>query len=220
MHGWTGPPTRWSTPHRGGGGLALGGRRRAPARPWCRAGSCTRRGCRRTWRPEVPAAGDGHGGCGAERREPRHARARWIVRRAVLRRTSFCISFFGGSIAATRALRPTGQVGSSGTAAARSACILTRLTGAYGRRCAGRSGLRCCSETPKPDAVATRQESARVHLSAMVVVGCPRIRFGVSRVMRTKFAVAAFLGGRHSGWQKLTSLKHQLIRSLRAHWPA
>ena len=83
MHGWTGPPTRWSTPHRGGGGLALGGRRRAPARPWCRAGSCTRRGCRRTWRPEVPAAGDGHGGCGAERREPRHARARWIVRRAV-----------------------------------------------------------------------------------------------------------------------------------------
>ena len=91
------------------------------------------------------------------------------MRRAV-RRTSFCISFLGGSIAATRALRPTGVAGSSGTAAS-SACILTTLTGAYGRRCAGRSGLRCCSEIPKPDAAARRHENASVDLSnAMVVV--------------------------------------------------
>ena len=92
------------------------------------------------------------------------------MRRVDRRRTSFCISFLGGSIAATRALRPTGVVGSSGTAAS-SACILTTLTGAYGRRCAGRSGLRCCSEIPKPDAAARRHENASVDLSnAMVVV--------------------------------------------------
>ena len=78
------------------------------------------------------------------------------------RGTNFCISFLGGIIAATRALRPTGA-GSSGTAAS-SACILTTLTDPYCRRCAGRSGLRCCTETPKPDAAATRQ-NASVHLT-------------------------------------------------------
>ena len=46
------------------------------------------------------------------------------------RGTNFCISFLGGIIAATRALRPTGA-GSSGTAAS-SACILTTRTDAYG----------------------------------------------------------------------------------------
>ena len=79
-------------------------------------------------------------------------------------RTSFCISFLGGSIA----LRPAGGGGSSGTETA-SACILTTLTGAYGRRCAGRSGLRCCSEIPKPDAAARRHENASVHLSVGMV---------------------------------------------------
>ena len=62
--GWTGPQTRWSPRHRGRGGLTQGRWRRAPARPWCRAESCTRTGCRRTSRPEGPAAVAGRGGSG------------------------------------------------------------------------------------------------------------------------------------------------------------
>lgn len=82
-------------------------------------------------------------------------------------------------MAATRDLRPVGGVdGSSGTAAS-SACILMTLTGAYWRRCEGRNGLRCCSATPKPDAVARRQET-NVHLSMVAILD--QMSFSLSSV--------------------------------------